>query len=129
MSLKTWKAEFYPKPASRVSKKDALAHSLQKWEGLKNANLKKHGVESYGREITSADNNGLDIDEHSCALCKHYADLDCFGCPIYKVRGMRCDEDENGIGGDNSPYVLFTTRNNPLPMLRLLKAAQKAESK
>ena len=35
MSLKSWKAEFYPVTASRVSKKNALEHSLKKWEGLK----------------------------------------------------------------------------------------------
>lgn len=40
MSLKTWKLEFYPVEASTVSKEDALDHSLRKWEGLTEENLK-----------------------------------------------------------------------------------------
>lgn len=46
MSLITWKAKFYPEPANaRMSKRDALLHSLRKWEGLTKENLKKHDAE------------------------------------------------------------------------------------
>jgi hypothetical protein len=44
MSLESWKAEFYPIPADEVKKKDALAHSLRKWEGLR----KEQSRETWG---------------------------------------------------------------------------------
>ncbi len=81
MSISTWKKEFYPTPASRCSKKNALAHSLRKWEGLLKKNLRKHGVtwdDAWGLLNKSGD---------SCALCmRHRA---CVGCPIC-VAGLSC---------------------------------------
>lgn len=46
MSIKTWKEEFYPvKPRKSMTTKEAIEHSLRKWEGLRKSNLKKHGLE------------------------------------------------------------------------------------
>jgi len=45
MTIKTWKEEFYKvKPSKRMSKVEAIQHSLLKWQGLTKSNLKKHGV-------------------------------------------------------------------------------------
>lgn len=35
MSLKTWKAEFYPVPAGTTTNVEACKHSLRKWRGRK----------------------------------------------------------------------------------------------
>lgn len=127
MSLKTWKAEFYPKPASRVSKKDALAHSLRKWEGLKRANLKKHSLKraAFGWRVLGDENdNRIEIDADTCALCTHYIKgsfENCVECPLYAVRAENC------YGTDGSPYSEFTDNGDARPMIRLIKKAMKAE--
>jgi len=129
MSIKTWKKEFYPVPASRVSKKNALAHSLRKWEGLKKSNLKKHGVK-YDKLFFVGIKDDLErllIDATTCALCHHYLDNRCVDCPLYAVIGKSCDD--NGWREGGSPYTDFVDFGKASPMLRLLKKAQKNESK
>lgn len=131
MSLKAWKKEFYSTPADKVSKKNAVAHSLKKWQGLTKANLKKHGVrhdiDDCGIE---ADKYTLSIDCGTCALCKHHYDdlTQCATCPLAIVRGkVRCDSitDSEAI----SPFSCWRSDFNPAPMIRWLKKALKAESK
>ena len=80
MSLQSWKKEFYS-PISKVSKKDALQHSLIKWVGLRKENLAKHGVE-YDSTIGAITFKGskLAIDGWSCALCRKYKS--CDDCPL-----------------------------------------------
>jgi hypothetical protein len=42
MSLASWKAEFYPTPASRIKTVlGAVKHSLRKWKGLRTVALKR----------------------------------------------------------------------------------------
>jgi len=134
MSLETWKAEFYPVPACDVKKKEALAHSLRKWDGLTKPILRKHGlVKEYDRISDGV--FGMDIDARSCALCEWFLgpiwsdQKPCLKCPLYKARGGKsCDHD---TGGAMAPYSQFTHNDNPHPMIRLIKKAieQKDQSK
>ena len=137
MSIKTWIKEFYSKPAKEVSKKNALAHSILKWEGLLKKNLKKHGLSKSRADgfIENSDKNyelpGINyfgIDAESCALCEvHWKDANygsCGDCPLFKVRGdvscarPRSDEDD-------SPYDEFIEHDDARPMLKWLKRAEK----
>lgn len=106
MSLYSWKKEFYPVEATVVPIKDALAHSLKKWEGLLPDNLAKHGLmrDDNGYVICELDETSirLDISSATCALCQHYlreddesdfGDNECVTCPLAIARGgIRCDE-------------------------------------
>ena len=131
MSLKTWKKEFYPVPASKVSKENAVAHSLKKWQGLTKTNLKKHSV------IHDVDHNKitdgkdfLGIEASSCALCCHHYESGpgCPTCPLSIARGVvecaSCTPRE-----ETAPYSYWVFHSNPAPMIRWLKKALKAESK
>lgn len=113
MSVKSWLRRYYPIPADKVSKRDALTHSRRKWEGARVENLRKHGLT--GPPITF---NG-----DTCALCLHYNhDNGCSGCPLSMVReGVACDE--RSAGENVSPYTLWDGDRNPTPMLILLDAA------
>jgi len=132
VSLETWKEEYYPVPASAVSREDALDHSIRKWEGLRPENLKRHGLrraEITRRTIVEKDSlEGLDIDAGSCALCHHYEESGkCPECPLYLVRGARCDTwvRESAL----SPYQSWMRTGSPVAMLELLDAAKAAQSK
>jgi hypothetical protein len=122
MSLVSWKKEFYPKPADKVSKKNSVAHSLQKWKGLLKKNLKKHKLEQDLGTISGTDDwfTALDIDSESCALCHHYMDrkdeddYSCVRCPLYQVLGSKCDE----VG---QPYNVWHKTGNARPMIRALE--------
>lgn len=126
MSLQTWKKEFYPKDARKVSKIEALYHSLRKWVGLRKENLAKHGLVTDGDKIFPSDlyytSGNLCIDYRSCALCTHYLVKEdkCDNCPLYKVRGVSCDSDN--IESRN-PFLLFVAKRNPEPMIKLIKDA------
>jgi hypothetical protein len=124
MSLATWKKEFYPVPANRVSKAKALAHSLQKWRGLTKAALKRHGVTARWAHIAGDTGDEIAIDAKSCALCVHHAWDGCKECPLALSRGgVRCDATH--AGGAYSPYHAWTTssRKDARPMIRALQAA------
>ena len=126
MSLKTWIKEFYPVRAEKVSKQDALDHSIKKWEGLKKKNLLKHQLSSGPDNhayITDRAGGSSFIDSDTCALCHHYLgegyDYPCEKCPIVKVNKRSC----------NSEYDYFCGTGNPVPMLRLLIQTQKETQK
>lgn len=98
MSLKSWYEEFYPVSASKVSKEDALEHSIQKWKGLLPENLKKHEVAYRWEEVSplyDTDNTlPLSIGSASCALCQHWYDGEyaCPECPLVKAGHICCNE-------------------------------------
>ena len=131
MSLASWKAEFYPIPASRVKKRDALAHSLRKWQGLTRVALKHHGVKSKWGELSGErGERAFVIDGHSCALCHYYSALDselhCVRCPLYIIRGgVSCDCLRPAE--ECCPYGEFVSFNRALPMISWLKRAIKAQ--
>lgn len=123
MSIKTWTNEFYPvEPSKRMTKLQAIEHSLRKWEGLRDSNLKKHGCVKNGRFIDDGSLGGyLAINGESCALCVKYYDEDkeCEKCPLYKSLGNRaCDGLEN-------EYSQWYRNGNPLPMIKALRKLHK----
>lgn len=139
MSLETWKAEFYPVDADKVSEADALDHSLRKWIGLKSENLKKHDVVPHDGSGTLNDSCTLYdaqdrtltffVNYRSCALCHHYTQEEagdpCATCPISLSRdGISCDnstEMEFGL----SPYAVWTYVHTPHQMIEVLIEAKK----
>ena len=135
MSIKSWKNEFYPIAASRVAKKNALAHSLKKWKGLTRENLVKHKLMYCHRYIHEGKSFRftkpfMEIDGGSCACCHHWIgksrsgafNIFCQECPLLKARGgFRCDQSTDYNGDD--PYGAFINNGNPNPMIKLIKLA------
>lgn len=140
MSLKSWKAKFYPGEAGEVDPEDAIKHSLTKWIGLRQENLKNHGLTHQEGWYSIQDMHQIEfrIDGSSCALCAVHrapwpgddepwvaADL-CLRCPLYQLRGVSCDEeleseqDEDGAQVQ-APYFAFTHGCDPEPMIALLQ--------
>ena len=119
MSIETWKAEFYPVPASEVSAEDALQHSLRKWIGLREENLSKHACTVYHYVELTDGRKEINIDISSCALCESYCTpqdcYDCSSCPIEKLTGKSCDN------GRKSPWGKWTTGEGPEPMIAVLQ--------
>lgn len=116
MSLISWKKEFYGKPASKVkTPKEAILHSIRKWEGLSKKNIAKHGA--YMEPAAS-----------SCAMCRIYVNYDkwdsCEECPLYIVRnGLSCDSPTPRE--ILSPFNKFYKDRDARPMQSLLKRAFK----
>lgn len=127
MSLKSWKDEYYPVPASEAE--DPLEHSILKWTGLLKKNIKKHELTQSRNggclyeditELYEKYSNCFNIDASTCALCVRYLPDDlhsCPKCPLNKYLGGRCDMD--------GPYIDFIYRHDARPMLRALKATKK----
>lgn len=131
MSLATWKKEFYPIPASRVKKADALAHSVRKWLGLRKAGLKKHGLQRY-REGIAEDDCGkglLTIHAETCALCRAYFDRTggCDQCPLYQSRSFFSCGDVDPYNEQTSPFDSWVDEGDPNPMIAALRKAQRWE--
>lgn len=133
MSLATWKAVYYPVPASQVSKKHAILASLQKWIGLLPENLSRHGV----RKIVSCADIRDDVDhcmyicDSTCPLCHYYQEEDdddecerdeddlppCGDCPLVEILGTRCDKFAF------SPWTVWVETGDPMPMIVALSEA------
>ena len=113
MSKETWLAEHYAIPAKGVLAKDALAHSIKKWEGLTQRELAHHGLEQ----------PPIAVDGSTCALCHHFyetrADEDCDDCPIVEYQGFPCTMSSKTSGGQ-SPYWKWKCGRGPVPMISLL---------
>lgn len=142
MSAKSWQQEFYPTPAHSCSAEDAVKHSLLKWTGLRDENLKRHGVRltNGGRIMTVESDDlktridyGIIIDSRSCALCIHYTGLyisDCINCPVYRVReNTKCDSKTSDELDKNveSPWFIFKQRGDPEPMIKVLEDSVQLE--
>lgn len=117
MSLKTWKAEFYPTPCnSVVTSASAIRHSLRKWQGLTPENLEKHGCcMSYGDEAikdVEDPEESLEINASSCSLCAFYEEL-CSRCDLTKHTGGK------DCMADGSAWLEWK-KENPQPMIDLL---------
>ena len=135
MSLITWKKEFYSKkPSKRMSTLEAIKHSLKKWKGLTQKNLKKHKVLKPDQEIYIVDiktefYNTFNITDESCSLCIKfrrkffkYEFHECENCPLYKIDNIPCTNGKN-------PYLKFVDKNDPKPMIKLLEKALKNEQR
>ena len=127
MSLKTWKAEYYPTEAYEATDNDlqAALHSLKKWEGLTPRNLAEHGgVASDGELIFKGDE--FELSDENCALCQRselefgQQDGYCAKCPLWKVRGeMECYKKLPSEG--LSPWHTMLEHGDPRPMIYWLK--------
>ncbi len=132
MSLQSWKNEFYPTKASSYLDspwKDAIDHSLKKWEGLTKNSIDKHNLLlSNGVLIDKEDQtNRMHLSFSNCALClksenelyndpemDFHSDPICKKCPIYLISETNCE----------FQFDTFKERNDPLPMLSLLMRIQ-----
>lgn len=128
MSIKTWKKEFYPKkPSRRMSNVDAIKHSIRKWEGLTEGNLKKHEVYlSYHNDyLDDDDDNVFEISSDTCSLCVKYADKSsfnmCENCPLYMKLGRSCGSSED-TNKDNDGWLKWVDEGNPDLMIKNLKS-------
>lgn len=120
MSFETWCEEFYPIEAKEVSKEDALAHSLRKWEGLRPKALKRHGMLFGHRRLYEVGGpECLSIDADSCALCVHHRGNHCEECPL-EVAGQGCEH-------NSSPWKRFAVKGKIKPMISLLEKLVNAE--
>lgn len=138
MSVKTWLNEFYPIPADApMTNLEAVQHSLKKWRGLTDSNLKRHCVNTknpanswlHWRSVNGRSQGNLIINADSCALCqKHDVGDGCRTCPIVRTTGRRCDERKYGkaIDGMTSPWHEFDEDMNPMPMIAMLEKTERA---
>jgi hypothetical protein len=139
MSINTWLAQHYPVPAIVVPKNEALAHSINKWHGLLDEQLKAHDlkINKVGRLQDNKGYMGLSIGGSNCALCVNYSLKDedpdestgpvCTGCPIYESRGqVSCDTRTSyeHKTGEYSPWHCFAMTEDPKPMVAALELAQ-----
>jgi hypothetical protein len=127
MSFETWMKEFYPVDARYVacalSEREAIAHSLQKFIGLRHENLARHDVKLNTdfstkfvydgcKKPTYLGTDGLYINVFSCSLCMRFmtpdGDTDCYKCPIVKSGNKGCNEME-------SAWDKFICSENPNP--------------
>lgn len=121
MSLKTWKKEFYKKkPNKRMSKLEAVEHSLLKWRGAQRRFTKKHDV-VFSEEGVS-DPHGIEdlvFDAYSCALCIKYIESEyCSRCPLVLSGFKNCDQ-------PGSSYMKFEATGDPKQMIRELRTVLK----
>lgn len=124
MTLKTWKEDFYPisaQDAAELSWKEAVQHSLRKWEGFLPENLEAHQViikkpdprkHEYALKLMEPGSKSyLPISADTCSLCVK-SDSYCEKCPIVKMRERPCDSDE---------FSHMVKLIAPIPMIELLK--------
>lgn len=138
MTLLTWKAEFYSTLARDCSAEDAIKHSLRKWEGMRETNLNKHGIEtsavtSHLYEIGKPCSTDFvfRVDDSSCALCHHFSpnDMICRDCPLQTVRGAACDRPRSDE--THSPWSAWQDDGgdrDPEPMIFWLTKALEAQT-
>lgn len=114
MSEQSWIEEFYPLSATEAANlaetedDDLIAvdHSLQKWKGLRDESLSKHGL----------DKPPVTVFADTCSLCVRFMDEDaeeddkCSSCPLYQARsGFACDDRRPNEG--ISPYWEYRRMN------------------
>ena len=118
MSIKTWKAEFYPVSASKCKKVDALDHAILKWSGTTKAAMKRHGLTIIDKYVVDEQGRGFPFTVPTCALCRHSstAGLVCCDCVIEQTTGMSCFE----------AYLRWCQTGDPKPMLALLRKVKRA---
>lgn len=102
MSLATWKAQFYPVPASEPKTAlEAVDHSILKWDGMQHKALTEHEVRHSPVCQSLVDQEGFTFwpGSGTCALCVKFCKEDteddespCNQCPLAIVRAQY-DED------------------------------------
>jgi hypothetical protein len=134
MSLDTWIEEFYTpvEKAKEWTDKQCFEHTLTKYQGLIDKNLKKHGV-TLNRGMLGTDPEKVFIGTNTCSLCiKYYEGMgndnedypreDCRQCPLDKAGHGCFNQLETGKEYDPSNLweVMYVT-NNPSPMIKQMK--------
>lgn len=147
MSLESWEAEFCPIAADAVATDpsatniDLLEHSLNKWRGLRKANVVKHDGCQNDASLVFKDGKFV-VSGYSCALCARYTAYqnpamkqdrkqDCEECPLAMIRnGTQCDsqtahEEESNIDAPYMAYVYPSGSDwgDPEPMIDWLEKA------
>lgn len=136
MTIKTWKEEFYPtKPTKKMGTREAILHSLQKWEGLKLHNLFKHSVhKTFGKNIREDVGIGqVSITSETCSLCHvfyqagemHWPFGNCEKCPLYKSLGNKECFGHDFEKDKDLPYSIWVETGDPKLMIRALKKTLK----
>lgn len=129
MSIRMWIREFMPRTASAVAKDGVLAALVcaeKKYIGLFPGNLEKHDVRFVGptRELIDGEGGGFLLTSDTCALCDLFLytqTAKCPECPLYTIRGVRCDQPDKEAGSkDTSPYQL-AIHGRPAMMLALIR--------
>lgn len=106
MSMRSWKKEYYPTPSKKVKgEREAIEHSLQKWEGLTPENLEKHGVCLESNNVLRYNNTLFNIDADSCTTC-----------PLF-LKGDGCLESNR-----TNSYTVFYDTGNAQPMIDSLRS-------
>ena len=130
MSAKSWLKKFYPIPANKTRKSEALDHSILKWRGLQDSHLQKHGLYRDYQTVRdlNADAEVLKVNARTCALCVHFfgqtTAKHCTKCPLFISRnGVKCD-DYDSLKDQFSIYADFLC-GDPKPMLAALKKAKR----
>ena len=112
MSIETWKQEFYHVPATaNMTDREAIEHGIQKWEGFKAKNRRKHNVNRTNYTLCDALNE-FSFGIETCALCLKYYTGGCLACPLHK-QGYSCTYFD-------SPYDA-AHNGNPAAMIAALK--------
>lgn len=120
-----WLEKYYPVPANKVSKSEALEHSIQKWRGLQLPVLKRHGLTVSDYAVRTADGRHvLEIDTGTCALCNHYYDHSR-GCPDCPLTRKAIPELEGCI----KAFGKFVRFGKAKPMLNALLRARRRQQR
>ena len=121
MSLTAWKKKYYPvEPTGDMSEREAIKHSLRKWQGLTPEILEEYELEKGKTRIFDFGDNDCKcfwVDNNSCALCMIYEN-DCELCPLPRTLAGNCTY-------GNSPYEIWAITGNAQPMIDALKRCLK----
>ena len=133
--MKTWLEIYYPECADETKRINAIRHSLRKWIGLKEENLRRFNVglsevDYYPYVFAKgADPESriiiLEIDSESCALCFWYykerfsiinGENPCSACPLFDPVNEKSCADSGG------PYHAFAAETrDPSDMIKALR--------
>lgn len=128
--MQTWLEEFCPVPAEKFRNKTWLQvaeRDLRKWVGLRTKNLEKHGLEKDYIRLFGGKGGYFFVGKNTCAFCQRAekAKGGCRNCPLTIARGndLTCCETVDGTHLD--PYTAFTDKDDPEPMIHLIRKAKK----
>jgi hypothetical protein len=137
LTAEDWMRTYYPETAKALvdrgaSDMELVEHALRKWRGMRPEVLKAHGLitgvtfDLYDLHKAEPDQLVLNIDSSSCGLCHKYFSFDacppCHQCILTRVRGKSCAHHTES-DKEYSPWVYWTRRADPEPMIQLLEQA------
>ena len=126
MSITTWKKEFYPKELEKTTIAESVEHSIRKWTGLLQKNLKKHRLYRDGAYIFNKERGFKVCGPETCSLCHHFYEKkfgkhhDCGACPLFKATRKAC-----GYHDNNQYDRVIDDKESPMILINALKKARK----